>query len=99
MIRRPPRSTRTDTLFPYTTLFRSRRTVLRRPREAQKESRARGWRRAERTDLCVQCILLRGQLDLARPIEGKDHGECCRDEASPRLWPEDQRSQLGRAHV
>src|SRR3546814_12990803 len=27
MIRRPPRSTRTDTLFPYTTLFRSRRTV------------------------------------------------------------------------
>src|SRR3546814_9897995 len=26
MIRRPPRSTRTDTLFPYTTLFRSRRS-------------------------------------------------------------------------
>src|SRR3546814_7550282 len=24
MIRRPPRSTRTDTLFPYTTLFRSK---------------------------------------------------------------------------
>src|SRR3546814_17895358 len=28
MIRRPPRSTRTDTLFPYTTLFRS---VVRQP--------------------------------------------------------------------
>src|SRR3546814_10405787 len=27
MIRRPPRSTRTDTLFPYTTLFRSLDTV------------------------------------------------------------------------
>src|SRR3546814_18017557 len=27
MIRRPPRSTRTDTLFPYTTLFRSDRRV------------------------------------------------------------------------
>src|SRR3546814_6728886 len=27
MIRRPPRSTRTDTLFPYTTLFRSARGV------------------------------------------------------------------------
>src|SRR3546814_3550331 len=27
MIRRPPRSTRTDTLFPYTTLFRSRLTT------------------------------------------------------------------------
>src|SRR3546814_8767020 len=31
MIRRPPRSTRTDTLFPYTTLFRSRARV--RPAE------------------------------------------------------------------
>src|SRR3546814_7001261 len=28
MIRRPPRSTRTDTLFPYTTLFRSVRHFL-----------------------------------------------------------------------
>src|SRR3546814_17227671 len=27
MIRRPPRSTRTDTLFPYTTLFRSARRL------------------------------------------------------------------------
>src|SRR3546814_10314581 len=30
MIRRPPRSTRTDTLFPYTTLFRSLVDVLTR---------------------------------------------------------------------
>src|SRR3546814_17128699 len=29
MIRRPPRSTRTDTLFPYTTLFRSRSGLAR----------------------------------------------------------------------
>src|SRR3546814_6718858 len=28
MIRRPPRSTRTDTLFPYTTLFRSLQSGL-----------------------------------------------------------------------
>src|SRR3546814_15689654 len=28
MIRRPPRSTRTNTLFPYTTLFRSAQAVL-----------------------------------------------------------------------
>src|SRR3546814_14714886 len=41
MIRRPPRSTRTDTLFPYTTLFRSggavivrRRRLLERPHAA-----------------------------------------------------------------
>src|SRR3546814_18497705 len=31
MIRRPPRSTRTDTLFPYTTLFRSPVTVAPHP--------------------------------------------------------------------
>src|SRR3546814_3870087 len=30
MIRRPPRSTRTDTLFPYTTLFRSEVAKLRK---------------------------------------------------------------------
>src|SRR3546814_3362068 len=33
MIRRPPRSTRTDTLFPYTTLFRS----LQEPRVSSKK--------------------------------------------------------------
>src|SRR3546814_17995760 len=32
MIRRPPRSTRTDTLFPYTTLFRSVTTYGQRRR-------------------------------------------------------------------
>src|SRR3546814_18877825 len=46
MIRRPPRSTRTDTLFPYTTLFRSDASLfpasagdrLREAREKQKLS-------------------------------------------------------------
>src|SRR3546814_4436146 len=32
MLRRPPRSTRTDTLFPYTTLFRSHQRRRERPR-------------------------------------------------------------------
>src|SRR3546814_875522 len=37
MIRRPPRSTRTDTLFPYTTLFRSdHRRRHRLPQRAQR---------------------------------------------------------------
>src|SRR3546814_5734240 len=31
MIRRPPRATRTDTLFPYTTLFRSRMPAAAEP--------------------------------------------------------------------
>src|SRR3546814_16397326 len=35
MIRRPPRSTRTDTLFPYTTLFRSADPVDGRPHRAR----------------------------------------------------------------
>src|SRR3546814_8658358 len=35
MIRRPPRSTRTDTLFPYTTLFRSTQRVLGQPQLSQ----------------------------------------------------------------
>src|SRR3546814_15501012 len=39
MIRRPPRSTRTDTLFPYTTLFRSqlRHVWLELPLEVRKD--------------------------------------------------------------
>src|SRR3546814_18289912 len=51
MIRRPPRSTRTDTLFPYTTLFRSK-SGSRAPRDppAAPGGRGgrdrRGWRRA-----------------------------------------------------
>src|SRR3546814_3577607 len=38
MIRRPPRSTRTDTLFPYTTLFRSLRVVEQAIPGSQRES-------------------------------------------------------------
>src|SRR3546814_2931098 len=34
MIRRPPRSTRTDTLFPYTTLFRSALSAIARRRSS-----------------------------------------------------------------
>src|SRR3546814_9481076 len=39
MILRPPRSTRTDTLFPYTTLFRSGDEIGARPRMAEKIGR------------------------------------------------------------
>src|SRR3546814_1382090 len=41
MIRRPPRSTRTDTLFPYTTLFRSR-GLLANTRAALEKARKAG---------------------------------------------------------
>src|SRR3546814_9014472 len=53
MIRRPPRSTRTDTLFPYTTLFRS--PVARLP--------CRRWSRATPAD--VQS----GFVDFVRRLE------------------------------
>src|SRR3546814_17476690 len=39
MIRRPPRSTRTDTLFPYTTLFRSVRELQHQPGAEDADSR------------------------------------------------------------
>src|SRR3546814_3223174 len=46
MIRRPPRSTRTDTLFPYTTLFRSTpRPPCRDRAPAGRRCRYRGQRR------------------------------------------------------
>src|SRR3546814_2212364 len=47
MLRRPPRSTRTDTLFPYTTLFRSGRQPTRRGagRDGRTHRRGRGRRR------------------------------------------------------
>src|SRR3546814_3355009 len=47
MLRRPPRSTRTDTLFPYTTLFRSAGQPWRRP-EAQQAPHPRNPRGGHR---------------------------------------------------
>src|SRR3546814_5355618 len=46
MLRRPPRSTRTDTLFPYTTLFRSRDDY-----SGQRIGHI-GWRGGARHDSC-----------------------------------------------
>src|SRR3546814_10255270 len=46
MIRRPPRSTRTDTLFPYTTLFRSRHA----PGRARRGRRRAGAERRRQDD-------------------------------------------------
>src|SRR3546814_13898159 len=50
MIRRPPRSTRTDTLFPYTTLFRSRHPPAgqqHRHEEDQRQGQGQGPNRRE----------------------------------------------------
>src|SRR3546814_3379928 len=51
MIRRPPRSTRTDTPFPYTTLFRSKYVAQFRNRvsdwEAFEDAKVEGFKRAQ----------------------------------------------------
>src|SRR3546814_5272541 len=71
MIRRPPRSTRTDTLFPYTTLFRSRidahtidraerHAVLDEQRDLLLPIRGDGDRNGHAIELEVAQILLAG---------------------------------------
>src|SRR3546814_16793310 len=64
MIRRPPRSTRTDTLFPYTTLFRSN---LERPPGFNAEFLV-GERRVRTDDFAYRA--LRGRVSPLEPIEG-----------------------------
>src|SRR3546814_1121439 len=60
MIRRPPRSTRTDTLFPYTTLFRSFVTA---PDEAISASISASWARTdgsgESASICARASFTR----------------------------------------
>src|SRR3546814_3897105 len=82
MIRRPPRSTRTYTLFPYTTLFRSgadgrrarggaRPHALRRPRERQRPAlrhRGRHGQAAGRP-----CRLGGGRRRAADPWRSEEH--------------------------
>src|SRR3546814_4498684 len=77
MIRRPPRSTRTDTLFPYTTLFRSNVGFLchAAPKSAQC-SRAHGlvfgrrfWRETE----WPRHIFSTHRPKVSRPIRSEEH--------------------------
>src|SRR3546814_8433292 len=49
IIRRPPRSTRTDTLFPYTTLFRSKPRAL-ASGEAEEFGKVAGFRNPDQMD-------------------------------------------------
>src|SRR3546814_2732512 len=57
MIRRPPRSTRTDTLFPYTTLFRSNYQV-----EAQDLGSAlRSVGRASNSEIFFETSIVKGK--------------------------------------
>src|SRR3546814_13641819 len=62
MIRRPPRSTRTDTLFPYTTLFRS-------------AAQEKGWFKL-RGESCKPFSRLREKVPEGR-MRGRERSEAC----------------------
>src|SRR3546814_12216316 len=95
MIRRPPRSTRTDTLFPYTTLFRSsisweypRDRMLALQRQAQAASAAA----PVDTGLALENLRFRyaisGSNPPWKPLRAFDDGE--------KVYIQ---FQIGRAHV
>src|SRR3546814_4723205 len=65
MIRRPPRSTRTDTLFPYTTLFRS----VRRPLTLRSAARQPAGRGLQDGRALFQTLLLRGHIAALQQVD------------------------------
>src|SRR3546814_14980514 len=71
MIRRPPRSTRTDTLFPYTTLFRSPartdREISQAPPAADRDRCAHNTRCQRQGEVHVPIGLARSDSGHARP--------------------------------
>src|SRR3546814_8823383 len=75
MIRRPPRSTRTDTLFPYTTLFRSR------PHKDRRKSTS--------TTPCDPSASYGGTRDAAKSPRNAG-GRCARkNHSGSRIWHRD----------
>src|SRR3546814_1204270 len=69
MIRRPPRSTRTDTLFPYTTLFRSKRRS--QQNKVLKKELPRCCRDRRKSARCRFCYAKRAQEERQRDEIGR----------------------------
>src|SRR3546814_14866249 len=96
MIRPPPRSTRTDTLFPYTTLFRSADADGRRITYANQASRNRLGDRI--TDQRLPELF--DDDDLHRQLQARDTSGCgrmeaqLRDAGGERLRSEEHTSEL-----
>src|SRR3546814_8246122 len=100
MIRRPPRSTRTDTLSPYTTLFRSAvaRAEPRDQHPERKDRRKAGQRKAERNVARVPGEHARGPQAEGRVHRGVGERENGHDgdgcEAQRRRRSEEHKSEL-----
>src|SRR3546814_5156105 len=110
MIRRPPRATRTDTLFPYTTLFRS--SCSRTPNDSERSAQSMANQAAEsspsddkivtsRTFTCddesvmIIQLLRNGEIRLHRPPSS----DPIHLRASGQGYGFAAESEIGRAHV
>src|SRR3546814_10883372 len=83
MIRRPPRSTRTDTLFPYTTLFRSYDLPWQRKVQCARDGQGAPRRAGNR---------LRHSGNLARGSEIEAQPYLSKPEANPGVRPPDRKA-------
>src|SRR3546814_20582394 len=72
MIRRPPRSTRTDTLFPYTTLFRSS-TAVKADNPEVKAARARMIPVVRRAEMLGELMRLKWAIAIAGTHRSEEH--------------------------
>src|SRR3546814_12857498 len=88
MIRRPPRSTRTDTLFPYTTLFRSEGAAM----FERQTPRRSAWDFVERNTLVGAMVLRQFQNALGDRVKqhlvgpaGNAAGRCRQPRGRPIL--------------
>src|SRR3546814_2678987 len=71
MIRRPPRSTRTDTLFPYTTLFRSEFALI-----LEELTRSEAQAKIERLKVAIasaECEFNGARLTLGASFRSEEH--------------------------
>src|SRR3546814_11759834 len=101
MIRRPPRSTRTDTLFPYTTLFRSALRLAADPVDSRGEQGGIGRHREEAVAPArpVQRLAALAQ-DGGIGTDGDDDVHRAADSvAEHRLRPQERRAPADRKSV
>src|SRR3546814_18559976 len=100
MLRRPPRSTRTDTRFPYTTLFRSRRQAARHRGGDQRDPAHADRAGADRRMTVVTTAIDReGEGFRANETHNRTLAEELRSRVAEASLGGSQQHQIGRAHV